>query len=93
VARPGSGSIPLQEPSALAAGSDGRLWLSLTNGLAESDDGGHRWTYPRIVNPYGWETMLNVLDANHAWLLAPGAGLWRTTDGLHWRAISSLNTR
>jgi photosystem II stability/assembly factor-like uncharacterized protein len=92
VARPAPGSIPLEEPSALAAGSHRRLWLSLTNGLAESNDGGRSWTYPRIVNPYGWETVFDVLDADHAWLLAPGAGPWRTTDGLRWRAIRPLNT-
>jgi photosystem II stability/assembly factor-like uncharacterized protein len=87
------GSIPLEEPSALAAGSDARLWLSLTNGLAESNDGGRRWTdVPQAFDTGGWTTVIDVFSASHAWLLAPGAGLWRTTDGLHWRAIRPLNT-
>jgi photosystem II stability/assembly factor-like uncharacterized protein len=87
-----AGSIPVEEPSALAAGSRTRLWLSLTNGFAESNDGGRYWTYPTVVDPYGWSTTLNVLDADHAWLLAAGAGLWRTTDGVQWHAIGPLNT-
>jgi photosystem II stability/assembly factor-like uncharacterized protein len=91
--RPRTGSIPLEEPSALAAGSQTRLWLSLTNGLAESNDGGRRWTgVPRAFDPGGWSTVIDVFDANHAWVLASGAGLWRTTDGLRWRADGPLNT-
>jgi hypothetical protein len=34
----------------------------------------------RTANPYGWETVFDVFDADHAWLLASGAGLWRTTE-------------
>jgi hypothetical protein len=91
--RPRPGSIPREEPSALAAGSQTRLWLSLTNDLAESNDGGHHWTsVPHVANTSGWVTMLDALSASHAWLLAPGAGLWRTTDGLHWGAVGPLNT-
>ena len=86
-------SIPAEEPSALATGSRTRLWMSLTNGLAESNDGGRRWTFARIINPEGWSTTLDVLDADHAWLLAAGAGLWRTTDGIHWHTIGPLNTQ
>jgi hypothetical protein len=85
-------SISLEDPSALATGSRTRLWMSLANGLAESNNGGRDWTYSRAVDPEGWSTALNVLDANHVWLLAAGAGLWRTTDGTHWRVIGPLNT-
>lgn len=91
--RPRAGSIPLAEPSALAAGSRSRLWLSLTNGLAESNDGGRRWIgVPRAFDPGGWPSVIDVFDADHAWLLAAGAGLWRTADGLHWDAEGPLNT-
>lgn len=91
--RPLAGAIPLEAPSALAAGSQRRLWLSLTNGLAESNDGGRRWMgVPRAFDPGGWSTVIDVFDADHAWVLASGAGLWRTTDGVHWRAIGPLNT-
>jgi photosystem II stability/assembly factor-like uncharacterized protein len=92
VRRPRPGSIPLEEPGALAAGSRRRLWLSLINRLAESNDAGRRWTYPSVFNQDGAATALDVLDARHAWLLASGAGLWRTTGGLRWRVVGPLNT-
>jgi hypothetical protein len=92
-ARPRPGSIPLEEPSDLAAGSQARLWLSLTNGLVESNDGGRRWNdVPQAFDRGGWASVADALDASHAWLLAAGAGLWRTDDGLHWRAVGPLNT-
>jgi photosystem II stability/assembly factor-like uncharacterized protein len=90
--RPPPGSIPSEEPGALAAGSQTRLWLSLTNGLAESGDGGRRWSgVPQAFDPSGASTEIDVLNADHAWLLAPGAGLWRTTDGVRWSAVGPLN--
>ena len=79
---PRPGSLPGSEPSDLAAGSQTRLWLSLTNGLAESNDGGRLWTaVPQAADAGGWPTVFDVLSARHAWLLAAGAGLWHTSDG------------
>jgi hypothetical protein len=93
IKRPRPGSLPLEDPSELAVGSPTRLWLSLTNDLAESNDGGHHWTsVSGVVNTNGYATVLDVLSPSHAWLLAPGAGLWRTTDGLHWDPVGPLNT-
>ena len=90
---PPPGAISLAEPSSLAAGSPTRLWLALTNGLTESDDAGRRWTAVGTVrNLGGWSSTLSVLNARHAWLLAAGAGLWRTTDGAHWQPVGALNT-
>jgi hypothetical protein len=87
------GSISLGEPSALAAGSQTRIWLSITNGLTESNDGGRRWAdVPQAFDVGGWETVIDELSASHAWLLAPGAGMWRTTDGLTWHVVPPLNT-
>jgi photosystem II stability/assembly factor-like uncharacterized protein len=88
---PTPGSISSGEPSALAAGSRTRLWLSLTNGLAESDNGGRRWTNGGVINPGGWTIALDPINASHAWALAAGAGLWRTTDGLHWHPVGPQN--
>ncbi len=93
VRRPPRGSLPLAEPSALAAGSTKRVWLATTNGLAESADGGKTWNdVPAAFDPGGWPTVISVLDARHAWLLAPGAGLWSTTDGENWKPTGSLHT-
>ena len=90
---PSPRSIPLSEPSALAAGSIQRVWLATTNGLAESNDGGKSWNnVPGAFDPGGWPTVISVLDATHAWLLAPGAGLWSTTDGEHWKPTGPLHT-
>lgn len=87
------GQIPVSEPGELAPASRRRLWLALANGLAVSADGGAAWqTVPiREVNPEGHPTLLDVLNRRVAWLLAPGAGLWRTTDGVHWRALGPLH--
>ncbi len=91
--KPPPGSISVSEPSALAAGSVDRLWLAVTNGLTQSDDGGRSWSVvPTAVDPGGWPTTIAVLDAQHAWLLAPGAGLWSTTDGRHWEPVGALHT-
>lgn len=90
---PPGGAITLEEPSALAAGSPNRLWLSLVNGLEESNNGGRTWRMlpAGALNPQGWTTAITVLNATHAWILAPGAGLWRTTDGQDWQAVGPLN--
>ncbi len=93
IQRPRPGSLPLEEPSALAAGSATRLWLALTNDLAESNDGGHHWMgVSGVVNTGGYQTVLDALSASHAWLLAPGAGLWRTTNGRQWTPTGPMNT-
>jgi photosystem II stability/assembly factor-like uncharacterized protein len=93
IRRPPRGSLPLAEPSALAAGSAQRVWLATTNWLAESDDGGKTWNnVPAASDPGGWPTVISVLDARHAWLLAPGAGLWSTTDGENWKPTGPLHT-
>lgn len=86
------GTIPLEEPGALAAGSQTRLWLSLTNGLAQSSNGGRHWTkVPQAFDPGGWSTVIDALNTDHAWVLAPGAGLWNTTNGTDWHADGPLN--
>lgn len=85
-------AIPRAEPDALIAGSPTRLWLSLQNNLSESADGGFRWQDVPAINPQGMTTTFDVVSSRIAWLLAPGAGLWRTTNGSAWHTISPLNT-
>ena len=38
-------------------------------------------------DPQGYPASFDVLSPTHAWLLAAGQGLWRTTDGRHWKAL------
>jgi photosystem II stability/assembly factor-like uncharacterized protein len=85
-------TIPTAEPDALAAPSRTRLWYSGYNSIARSDDGGRRWTGSSGVNPEGATTYFDALSPTHVWLIAPGAGLWSTTDGIDWHPVGPLNT-
>lgn len=89
-APPQPGGITLEEPSALAAASPTRLWLAALNNLYESADGGVRWSRAPGPDPQGTPTTFDVLSPTHAWLLAAGQGLWRTTDGRHWTALGPV---
>ena len=87
-APPQPGAITREEPDALVAASATRLWLAALNNLFVSSDGGARWSLVRGPNPQGDPTSFDVLSPTHAWLLAGGQGLWRTTDGRHWAALA-----
>lgn len=91
-APPPRGSISLGEPGPLAAGSRTRLWLALQNGLAQSSNGGVSWSYVPHLNPQGEPTAFDVLNRTTAWLIAPGGGLWHTTNGHRWQPLDPLNT-
>jgi photosystem II stability/assembly factor-like uncharacterized protein len=84
LAAPPPGSLPYQEPLAIAAGPAGRLWLATANGLAASTGAGARWAAVPGVDPQGARPAFDVLSARQAWLLAPGVGLWSTSDGSSW---------
>ena len=84
---PHPGAITLQEPDAMAAGSPRRLWLASQSNLYESGDGGARWSRVPGPDPQGEPASFDVLAPTHAWLLAAGQGLWRTTDGRQWTAL------
>ncbi len=88
-APPPPGAITLEEPDAIAAGSRARLWLAAQNNLYESGDGGARWSRVPGPDPQGYPASFDVLSPTHAWLLAAGQGLWRTTDGRHWIALGT----
>ena len=83
---PRPGSLPLQDGGQIAASPAAWLWITTPNTLSVSTDGGARWS--RVpVNPGGSFGQFDVLSGTVAWLLAPGAGLWRTTDGTSWQAV------
>jgi len=84
---------------AAAFAAAGRSWWLLCLGsaaagssekaLLDTTDGGRIWTTASQVMSLTAPPRPGAipLQEPHAWLLAPGQGLWRTTDGRHWRAL------
>lgn len=89
-ARPGS--LPYENAVSIAAGSPRRLWITTPNGLAESSNAGVTWASVPGVRPQGTFATLDVWSAAAAWMLAPGTGLWHTTDGTTWRPLGRVIT-
>ena len=85
-ARPGS--LARQDAVTIAAGSPELLWLATPNTVTESTDGGVTWSQS-LFNPQGTFGQFDVQSSSHAWLLAPDAGLWHTTNGTNWRPVGS----
>ncbi len=83
---PQAGSLPYQDDAVIAAGTPRRLWIATPNTLSTSGDGGTVWSRV-LFNLGGYLGQFDVLSGTVAWLLAPGAGLWQTTDGMTWRAV------
>ena len=81
------GSLARQDAVTIAAGSPEVLWLATPNTVTESTDGGMTWSQS-LFNPQGTFGQFSVQSSTHAWLLAPDAGLWHTTDGTTWRPVS-----
>ena len=80
------GSLARQDAAAIAAGSPEVLWLATANTVTESTDGGMTWSQS-LFNPQGTFGQFSVQSSTNAWLLAPDAGLWHTTDGTTWRPV------
>jgi photosystem II stability/assembly factor-like uncharacterized protein len=86
------GSLPYQDFSTMAAAAPDRLWILTPNTLSGSQDGGVTWTR-LLMNMQGYCGQLDVWSGTVAWLLEPGAGLWRTSDGVSWHEISRTTPR
>lgn len=84
-----SGAPSSASANIIAAGSATRLWLANLEELQVSDDAGARWhDVPGVqLDGSGEFAQFDVVDPGHAWLLGWLTGLWRTTDGVHWRQI------
>jgi hypothetical protein len=89
------GTLPLGDAGPLAVPSTTScLWLALVNGLVSSCDGGKRWTGVSSVGPFngaGFDAAFSFVSSRTGWLLVPGlkpVSLYRTTDGLHWSAVT-----
>jgi photosystem II stability/assembly factor-like uncharacterized protein len=83
----GPGSLSHQDAVTIAAPSREVLWLATPNSLTESTDGGVTWRHSLFI-PQGTFGVFDVQSSTDAWLLAPDAGLWHTTDGTTWRPVS-----
>jgi photosystem II stability/assembly factor-like uncharacterized protein len=83
-----AGSLPYQDGAVIAAGSADRLWIVTPNTMSVSTDGGAFWS-TTMLDPQGFLGQFDVLSGTLAWVLAPGAGLWQTTNGITWRLIGA----
>jgi photosystem II stability/assembly factor-like uncharacterized protein len=63
------------------------------SGVFQTTDGGRTWTtasgLARAGLVGGGNGNIVFADADHGWVCEVGAGLWRTTDGVHWRHLGS----
>jgi photosystem II stability/assembly factor-like uncharacterized protein len=78
----------------LAVLTSGKAWLfPERSGVFQTTDGGHTWSavsgLDRAGLVGGGTGNIVFVDADHGWVCDVGAGLWRTTDGVHWRHLGS----
>jgi photosystem II stability/assembly factor-like uncharacterized protein len=63
------------------------------SGVFQTTDGGRTWTpvsgLARAGLVGGGSGNVVFVDATHGWVCEVGAGLWRTTDGVHWGHLGS----
>jgi hypothetical protein len=83
-----AGSLPYQDGAVIAAGSPHRLWIVTPNTISVSTNGGAFWS-TTMLDPQGSLGQFDVLSGTLAWVLAPGAGLWQTTNGITWRPVGA----
>jgi photosystem II stability/assembly factor-like uncharacterized protein len=61
------------------------------SGVFQTTDGGTTWStvagLARNGLVGGGSGNIVFVDADHGWVCEVGAGLWRTTDGVHWRHL------
>jgi photosystem II stability/assembly factor-like uncharacterized protein len=81
--------VPTDDGDVLAVPSQDVLWFAGVNLMWGSLDGGRRWS--RVAGTSfggaGEFATFSFSSPADGWLLAPGLGLWRTTDGRHWRRL------
>jgi len=76
----------------LAVLTPGAAWLFPDrSGVFETRDGGRTWSpvsgLARAGLVGGGSGNIVFVDADHGWVCEIGAGLWRTTDGVHWKHL------
>ena len=88
---PAKNPIPGAKADAIGAASDQRLWMATTDVFYGSLDSGKSWfQLPGIdFEGGGSSASFSFVSVRNGWMLVPIIGLWRTTDGKSWRAISA----
>ncbi len=81
--------LPPQDFASLGVSPTGELWIATTNELSGSRDGGYSWSAVPGVNLGGNAAVFSFTGPLDGWMLAPGAGLWRTTNERTWVAVGS----
>jgi hypothetical protein len=76
---------------ALGAASGQRLWMATTDVLYGSLNDGKSWLSMPGINFEGGGSSASFwfLSPTVGWMLVPTIGLWRTTDGKSWHAVSA----
>jgi photosystem II stability/assembly factor-like uncharacterized protein len=88
---PAKNPIPGAKADAVGAASGQRLWMATTDGFFGSLDGGKSWfSLPGLnFEGGGSDASFSFLSATNGWMLVPIIGLWATTDGKTWHALSA----
>jgi photosystem II stability/assembly factor-like uncharacterized protein len=76
----------------LAVLTPGSAWLFPDrSGVFATTDGGRTWSAVSGLSKAGLvgggSGNIVFVDADHGWVCEIGAGLWRTTDGVHWQHL------
>lgn len=85
--RPFSTLLPGDSFVALAGVTSRELFLATPSFVFESRDGGKRWNAVSPKLRGAASAPFVFVDPSHGWLLAPGVGLWQTTNGRSWHLL------
>jgi len=98
LAKPNSSGIPVQDfGDVLTNPSAAHYFLAVDNDFTTSTDGGDHWSGVPVggvpvragegynLEGAGGESQFDVLSGADVWMLTPGVGLFRTTDGRSWQ--------
>ncbi len=86
---PDQGGLPYQDTAGISAPAASEFWLTTPNEVSVSRDDGQSWSNVPNVNLGGGGAVFSFLGPLDGWMLAPGTGLWRTTDGRTWTVVGS----
>jgi hypothetical protein len=81
--------VPSPDGNVFAVPSATTMWMATVESLYGSRDGGKRWFWVHglSLDGNGAFASFSFVNGRDGWLLAPGSGLWRTTDGRTWHPL------